>query len=380
MSKILIVADYYLPGYKGGGPIRTIANLVDWLGDEFDFYILTRDRDLGDETAYPDVQVNTWMRVGKAHVYYATPDRLTLSGLKGLLHNLTFDALYVNSFFSILSVKIAYLYWLKQIHQKTWLIAPRGEFHRGALNIKPFKKQIYLFMTRFLHWYADVHWVASNEEEATMIKGIFPHHRNMHVTPDLVIETLSNAPRMAVKDESIRIIFFSRIAPKKNLDGALLILCELQNAIQFDIYGPLEDLAYWQTCQNIMATLPSHIVVSYKGVLHPGQVVETLSTYHLLLFPTHGENFGYVIWEALYAGVPVLLSDQTPWHDVETLGIGWEVPLDDHAGFVRIIEKMIDMNDTDFYNLSARAHDYAVQVAHNSDALQANRALFLNLL
>lgn len=35
--KILTLADYYLPGYKAGGPIRTLANMVDMLGDEFKF-------------------------------------------------------------------------------------------------------------------------------------------------------------------------------------------------------------------------------------------------------------------------------------------------------------------------------------------------------
>ena len=46
--KILIFVGYYLPGYKGGGALRTIVNLVQHLGEEFDFWIVTRDRDLGD--------------------------------------------------------------------------------------------------------------------------------------------------------------------------------------------------------------------------------------------------------------------------------------------------------------------------------------------
>ena len=37
---ILIFADYYLPGFKAGGPIKTLSNLVDQLGDEFHFISL----------------------------------------------------------------------------------------------------------------------------------------------------------------------------------------------------------------------------------------------------------------------------------------------------------------------------------------------------
>ena len=44
---ILSFAGHYLPGYKAGGPIRSIANMVDQLGDEFDFRIVAGDRDLG---------------------------------------------------------------------------------------------------------------------------------------------------------------------------------------------------------------------------------------------------------------------------------------------------------------------------------------------
>jgi hypothetical protein len=32
---ILVITGYYLPGYKGGGPIRTLANMVDRLGSRF---------------------------------------------------------------------------------------------------------------------------------------------------------------------------------------------------------------------------------------------------------------------------------------------------------------------------------------------------------
>ena len=40
---ILIILNGYIPGFKFGGPIRAIENLVHHLGDEFDFRIITRD-------------------------------------------------------------------------------------------------------------------------------------------------------------------------------------------------------------------------------------------------------------------------------------------------------------------------------------------------
>jgi len=45
---ILIIMGRYLPGYKDGGPVRSIKNLTDFLGREYNFKILTCDRDHGD--------------------------------------------------------------------------------------------------------------------------------------------------------------------------------------------------------------------------------------------------------------------------------------------------------------------------------------------
>ena len=55
----------YLPGHKDGGPLRTIVNLTEALGDEYQFYIACLDRDNGDTEAYPDIQRNKWNKVVK---------------------------------------------------------------------------------------------------------------------------------------------------------------------------------------------------------------------------------------------------------------------------------------------------------------------------
>ena len=59
--RILIFIDWFLPAYKAGGPIRSIANLVDHLNGDFDFYIITGDRDLGDVKPIKDIFLNSWI-------------------------------------------------------------------------------------------------------------------------------------------------------------------------------------------------------------------------------------------------------------------------------------------------------------------------------
>ena len=93
MKKILILIAWYLPGYKAGGPIQTIKNLTDHLGDEYEFYILTGDRDLGDKVPYPGIQYHTWNKIGKARVRYVKPGGFTLKTVKQCAENK--DILYL---------------------------------------------------------------------------------------------------------------------------------------------------------------------------------------------------------------------------------------------------------------------------------------------
>ncbi len=91
--RILILVGRYLPGYKDGGPVRSIKNLTDALGDEYEFRILTCDRDHGDTKPYPDIRVNGWNHVGKAEVYYVPPGGFKMRLIRALAREA--DVVYV---------------------------------------------------------------------------------------------------------------------------------------------------------------------------------------------------------------------------------------------------------------------------------------------
>ena len=63
----------------------------------------------------------------------------------------------------------------------------------------------------------------------------------------------------------------------------------------------------------------------------------TLAGYDLFLLPTRGENFCHAVFDALEAGLPVLISDQTPWQDLA--GAGYALPLAEPAAFATAIEQ-----------------------------------------
>jgi glycosyltransferase involved in cell wall biosynthesis len=184
----------------------------------------------------------------------------------------------------------------------------------------------------------------------------------------------------AGQNEPLRICFLSRISPMKNLDYALHVLAHVRAPVKFAIYGPLEDSSYWELCQQLIASLPNHIAVSYFGIVEPERVVATFAEHDLFFFPTRGENFGHVIHESLRAGTPTLLSDQTSWVGLESCGIGASVPLSEPEGFVRVIEEMATWGLTRRNLARQAAQDYARMIDANSGAVEANRVLFSSAL
>ena len=75
--------------------------------------------------------------------------------------------------------------------------------------------------------------------------------------------------------------------------------------------------------KTLVLNLPSNIRVSFKGDVMRDKIFQLFVKYDVFYFPTKGENFGQVIWESLSCGCPVLISDQTPWNNIESHHVGW---------------------------------------------------------
>src|ERR1022692_704357 len=163
----------------------------------------------------------------------------------------------------------------------------------------------------------------------------------------------------------------------KNLTGALRLLGALRGRVTFDIYGLLEDPAYWQECQDLISQLPPNIQVKYCGVVPYPNVRKVLSEYDLFLLPTLGENYGHAIIDALITGCPVLISDRTPWRNLERLNVGWDLPLDQLAMLQGALQRCIDMCPEDHAALCARAQAFGMHCCDDPEVLRQNRDLFL---
>jgi len=385
--KIMAFVGSYLPGYRAGGPLRSIANMVDQLSDDFEFWIVTLDRDLGDTSPYADIQPNQWQRVGVAMVYYLSPENCTVRGMAKLIKNTPYDALYLNSFFSpIFTIKPLLARRFGWLPNKPVIVAPRGEFSTGAIKLKYLKKYVYVQIAKLFQLYDNVTWHASSAYEAQDIVRVMNESpAAIHVALNLPIRASSNAPidasiQLKTDGADVRIVFLSRIAPKKNLDYALRVLCKVKACVIFDIYGPAEDTDYWKSCKELMKQVPANVSVNYLGSVHPEQVASIFSHYDLFFFPTRGENYGHVIAEALSVGTAVLLSDQTPWRDLQTDRVGWDIPLEDRDRFVSVIDELPAMTLGERNDWRIHIKQKTVERLTNPNIFETNHELFRRVM
>ena len=140
---VLTFVAHYLPGYRAGGPIRTIANLVERLGDEFEFRIVTLDRDIGDDHPYAGIQTDIWVPCGKALVRYVSADEFGLRKVAEIARSTSHDIIYLNSFFDAqFTIQVLIISRFGLLGKRPIVIAPRDNFQRGLSNLSRLKRRL----------------------------------------------------------------------------------------------------------------------------------------------------------------------------------------------------------------------------------------------
>jgi glycosyltransferase involved in cell wall biosynthesis len=359
--KVLIMAGYYVPSVKGGGPIQSIKNLVDNLSDRIDFCIVAADRDLGDKEPFKNIVLNEWVKVGSVKVFYTDKSKLSWKVIKNLITSLDFDVIYLNSFFAYKDGIIPIL--LNKIHitpKKKLIMAPRGQFTEGALGMKSLKKMLYINFSTRLGLYKDVIWHATTQLEKAEIHRIFGGGINVKIARNLTPNYQDRVYNKNLKKNigELKLAYISRIHPMKNLYQVLDILKRFDSKIEFNIYGPIEDHVYWEKCKKLISQMNVNVNVLYNGPISNDKVNEVYQKNHISILLTLGENFGHAISEALIGGCPVIISNKTPWRDLENVNSGWDLPLDDSDLIEEKIRYFIGLDENQYRYMSKCAFKF----------------------
>jgi glycosyltransferase involved in cell wall biosynthesis len=206
--------------------------------------------------------------------------------------------------------------------------------------------------------FKNVCWQSTSAQETAEIKK--------RISSTAIIVEVSNLPNTANEIKSIekkrgelKLCFISRISEKKNLNFAIDVLKLITEAeIVFDVYGPIEDKLYWNTCQENTKTLTLNIKFQYKGFLKPTDIGKIISQYHALFLPTQNENYGHIIVEALQHARPVILSDQTPWRNLQHENVGFDIALSDKTKFILAINILVNLSQSEFDEMSKTCISY----------------------
>ncbi len=374
-TRIMILIDWYLPGTKAGGPVRSVYSLVQLLKSHYKFYIITSSYDLGAVHPYPDIQTDQLLEKEGVAYYYSSERKISAKQILQLISRVRPHLLYLNSFWSsAFSINILRLQKKRMVNVPV-LLAPRGMLGAGALNLKALKKKSFLLIAKMLGLYQKLTFHATQQQEANDILNVYAKAKII-IAPNLnaavPAENLSHK-----KKGHLKLFFLSRISKVKNLHYALEVLHRVPASLQidYDIFGNVEDNFYWENCKKQIGALPPNIRVTYKGELGFNQIQDNLRHYHALFLPTLNENFGHSIVESLMCGCPVIISDQTPWNDVSEAG-GYALPLSEPDRFVKAIQALADADHENFRRLSTSAIDYIVKKTDLVSAEEQYKTLF----
>lgn len=371
---ILVFIDWYLPGYRAGGPIQSLANLVARL--PFQFWIVTSAFDHHSEVPYPELPQGEWVkRRANEHVCYLPKEGMRKDQLETWFSERSYHAIYINSLFS----RDFALRPLRFIRSKGWqektILAPRGMLKPGALSVKARKKKIFLWLTRNLGFFDGLRWAASSEEERDEIIRHFGANAKSLVAPNLPREAQFRQLQVEKQPGHLHLVTIARVSPEKNLLAGVEALAKLGKcSITWDVYGTLENSDYLASCRQAAKKLP-HLRLQFHGEIEPVHISQVLEAAHFMFLPTLGENYGHAIAESFLSGVPVIISDRTPWRELATRKAGFDCSLH-NDDLQEALRQCLDMENSTYQVFAQGAERYGREIASDAEAMERNLALF----
>ena len=203
-----------------------------------------------------------------------------------------------------------------------YVLAPRGTIEEWSLKQKWLKKKIALMTYQgedFCHA-AAIHCTA--ESEARQAKRLWPG------VPIILSPNAVNVPkelpqRRLHEDGAHRALFMSRFHYKKGLLNLIDAWAKVRpQGWKIELVGT-DSAGYLKVVESRIAALGLQDDFIITGALMDEDKWGAYRRADLFILPSFSENFGIVVAEALYAGVPVITTKGTPWRDLEERKCGW---------------------------------------------------------
>lgn len=370
MTKIFITIPWFLPAYRAGGPIQSIANLIREYTADVRYYIFTSDTDLNG-AALDNLTLNEWIDFN-AHtqVWYAGPEKISDSLVKQV-EQIKPDVLYIVGLFSW-HFNMVPLLFCKAPRK---ILSSRGMLHPGALSQKKWKKKLFLIAFNLLEFPYKIFFHATDAEEKKYIRKQFGNPARVLVAGNFPRE-IGLLPADRKEAGTLKLLSIGIISPMKNILLVLQALQHVEAVVQYDIYGPVKDEDYRDECLLQITSLPKHVSVFFHREIEPGQVPAVLQKADVFILPSKSENFGHAMYEALSAGRPIITTRDTPWINLKENHAGKNVDASELQEITRAIDFFAAMDETEFDNWRKGAVEYAAAALNKEELRNTYRRLF----
>lgn len=274
--------------------------------------------------------------------------------------------------------------WRPELHRSAvacrrlglpYVISPRGCLEPWALRHKWLKKRVarWLYQDRDLKRAAALHATAESEAEQFRKLGF--------KNPIIVSPNGVNVPiaweRGTVNEipEKRRVLFVSRMHPKKGV----LELVEAWGKVFSSAEQRFNDAGNEQWCCELVYTLNDDCERDYEdrvktrvrelrldgqfvftGALDDNAKWEAYARADVFVLPTYSENFGIVVAEALWAGIPVITTKGTPWSELESSGCGWWIDVGVEP-LAKALREAMSRNGNERREMGLRGHKLAAE-------------------
>ena len=377
-KKIAIFAGGYLPGKLYGGPVTSIYNFTELLGDDYEIYIICQNHDLKDKVPYNNIKKG-WNHVGKAMVLYVENKHTNYLFFKDVIESTSPDLIYINSIFNAkFSIPALLISRQKSIPA---ILLPRGELNQSALKLKALKKSVYLFILKKCGLLSHIYLQATSEgEHKDIINTLLVDRRRVFLVPNISTVPCHKETLRKEKDR-LKLCFVGRIVKNKNLLYAINIISKSHYDISLDIYGNIEDNSYWQACCQAIDKAPQNISIQYKGVSSIIEMKTLYLNYDFLLSPTLFENYGQAIAEAILHDTPVIISSgTTPWDEMGDLGASFTIPLSEEKNFIDIINFVASFNNEEYLALVQKLRKYCEKRFNFTELIDLYNKMFKTVI
>lgn len=313
--RLLFITPYYKPAWFYGGPPKCISEqaeiLANTFGYEIDVVTLNQcdDRPIfkGKETT---VQIQNGVRVHylPSGLNFFSKKYFYCSALKKYLKQfIGADVVNVHSVFNYFSRAGMQFAFENNI---PYVVTTHGMLDRYSLSRTATAKKIHRFMwdNKLLR---QAHYVQFTTYEEYN-NSLLPRGCKPIIVPYLFHTT---AKKVMISDEAIgsaKLVSLGRINRKKGLDILIKAIAILNGYVvkyTLDIYGEDDD-NFMPELKKLIEKHKLKSQIKFMGKLDPSQRDITLQKYALFVLPSHQENFGLVVVEALANGIPVVISNK----------------------------------------------------------------------